>query len=81
VGGGILGPACFRLVSLNLNGILSAAAKGFEVWAEGVGADCMGVQEIKAQADVVAGRFDRVSGLEHRFGGHAPLDIDYDSRL
>ena len=40
----------FRLVSLNLNGIRSAAAKGFEAWAEGVGADCMGVQEVKAQA-------------------------------
>jgi exodeoxyribonuclease-3 len=34
----------FRLVSLNLNGIRSAAAKGFEAWAEGVGADCMGVR-------------------------------------
>ena len=45
------GIAVFRLVSLNLNGIRSAAAKGFEAWAEGVGADCMGVQEIKAQAD------------------------------
>ena len=48
----------FRLVSLNLNGIRSAAAKGFEAWAEGVGADCMGVQEVKAQADTVDGRFD-----------------------
>ena len=47
----ILGRRVFRLVSLNLNGIRSAAAKGFEAWAEGVGADCMGVQEIKAQAD------------------------------
>src|SRR3954469_16309357 len=57
----------FRLVSLNLNGIRSAAAKGFEAWAEGVGADCMGVQEVKAQADTVAGRFDRVAGLDGHF--------------
>ena len=57
----------FRLVSLNLNGIRSAAAKGFEAWAEGVGADCMGVQELKAQADVVTGRFDTVAGMKGRF--------------
>ena len=57
----------FRLVSLNLNGIRSAAAKGFEAWAEGVGADCMGVQEVKAQADTVEGRFDRVAGLTSHF--------------
>ena len=29
----------FRLVSLNLNGIRSAASKGFEAWAEGVAAE------------------------------------------
>jgi len=57
----------FRLVSLNLNGIRSAAAKGFEAWAEGVGADCMGVQEMKAQRDTVEGRFDRVAGLTGHF--------------
>ena len=57
----------FRLVSLNLNGIRSAAAKGFEAWAEGVGADCMGVQEIKAQADDVTGRFDTVAGMKGHF--------------
>ncbi len=54
----------FRLVSLNLNGIRSAAAKGFEAWAEGVGADCMGVQEIKASAETIAGRFDTRRGHE-----------------
>ena len=57
----------FRLVSLNLNGIRSAATKGFEAWAEGVGADCMGVQEIKAQADIVKGRFDRIDGMKGHF--------------
>ena len=57
----------FRLVSLNLNGIRSAANKGFEAWAEGVAADCMGVQEIKAQADTVVGRFDRVADMQGHF--------------
>ncbi|MBS0444715.1 MAG: exodeoxyribonuclease III [Proteobacteria bacterium] len=57
----------FRLVSLNLNGIRSAAAKGWEAWAAGVGADCMGVQEIKAQADTVHGRFDVVAGMQGHF--------------
>jgi exodeoxyribonuclease-3 len=40
----------FRLVTLNLNGIRSAASKGFLPYAESLRADCMGVQEIKAQA-------------------------------
>ena len=49
----------FRLVSLNLNGIRSAATKGLLPWANPV-ADCMGVQEIKAQAADIAERFDNV---------------------
>ena len=57
----------FRLVSLNLNGIRSAATKGFEAWAESVAADCMGVQEVKAQADTVVGRFDNVAGMAGHF--------------
>jgi exodeoxyribonuclease-3 len=57
----------FRLVTLNLNGIRSAANKGFEAWAEGVGADCMGVQEVKAQHADVAGRFEQVAGLTGHF--------------
>ena len=57
----------FRLVTLNLNGIRSAATKGFVEWAEQVGADCMGVQEVKAQADDVAGRFERVAGMHGHF--------------
>jgi exodeoxyribonuclease-3 len=57
----------FRLVTLNLNGIRSAATKGFEAWAEGVAADCMGVQEVKAQQADVAGRFDKVAGLTGHF--------------
>ena len=57
----------FRLVTLNLNGIRSAATKGFEAWAEGVAADCMGVQEVKAQADTVLGRFEQVAGMNGHF--------------
>jgi exodeoxyribonuclease-3 len=57
----------FRLVSLNLNGIRSAATKGFEAWAQGMAADCMGVQEIKAQADTVVGRFDKLGGMTGHF--------------
>ncbi len=57
----------FRLVTLNLNGIRSAANKGFVDWATEVGADCMGVQEVKAQADDVAGRFEQVAGMNGHF--------------
>jgi len=57
----------FRLVTLNLNGIRSAANKGFVKWAEQVGADCMGVQEVKAQEEHVADRFDRVAGMAGHF--------------
>ncbi len=57
----------FRLLTLNLNGIRSAANKGFVEWAESAGADCMGVQEIKAQHADVAGRFDEVAGLKGHF--------------
>jgi exodeoxyribonuclease III len=57
----------FRLVSLNLNGIRSAASKGFVEWAQEVGADCMGVQEVRAQAPDVAGKFDRLGPLAGHF--------------
>ena len=57
----------FRLVTLNLNGIRSAANKGFVEWAEQTQADCMGVQEVKCQADDLAGRFDSLAGLTGHF--------------
>jgi exodeoxyribonuclease-3 len=57
----------YRLVTLNLNGIRSAASKGFVDWATTVGADCMGVQEIKAQPEHIVGPFDRVAGLRGHF--------------
>ncbi len=57
----------FRLVTLNLNGIRSAANKGWVQWAEKAGADCMGVQEVKAQAEDIQGRFEQVAGLNGHF--------------
>ena len=57
----------FRLITLNLNGIRSAANKGLLEWAAQAGADCMGVQEIKAQHDDVAGRFDAIAGMAGHF--------------
>ncbi len=56
-----------RLVTLNLNGIRSAAAKGWLPWAKAARADCMGVQEVRAQAHDIDGRFDRIGSLRGRF--------------
>ena len=56
-----------RLVTLNLNGIRSAANKGWVAWAETLGADCMGVQEVKAQAADVTNRFETVAGMKGHF--------------
>ena len=57
----------FRLVTLNLNGIRSAAAKGFLPFAESLAADCMGVQEIKAVPADLTGRCDHVAGMKGHF--------------
>jgi len=57
----------FRPITLNLNGIRSAASKGFVAWAEQAGADCMGVQEMKARHPDVAGRFERIGKLRGPF--------------
>ena len=56
-----------RLVTLNLNGIRSAANKGFVEWTEQLGADCMGVQEVKCQREHVVDRFDRTGGMTGHF--------------
>ena len=56
-----------RLVTLNLNGIRSAASKGFEDWVSAAAPDCMGVQEVKAQAADLADRFDTVAGMPGYF--------------
>jgi exodeoxyribonuclease III len=57
----------FRLVTLNLNGIRSAANKGLLPFAEGLAADCMGVQEIKAQLGDLEGRFENLAGMAGHF--------------
>ena len=56
-----------RLVTLNLNGIRSAANKGWLPWVESIGANCMGVQELKAQAEDVTNRFDVIGGMRGHF--------------
>ncbi len=57
----------FKLTSLNLNGIRSAARKGVEAWLEKAKPDCICVQEIKAQAADVQGAHDQMAGLQGHF--------------
>jgi exodeoxyribonuclease-3 len=57
----------FKLTSLNLNGIRSAATKGVEAWLEQHAPDCICVQEIKAQAPDLAGRFELLAGMRGHF--------------
>ena len=57
----------FKLTSLNLNGIRSATTKGVEAWLEKHAPDCIGVQEVKAQASDVAGKFEELAGLKGYF--------------
>ena len=78
-----------RIISANLNGIRSAASKGFFDWLAGQRADFVGVQELKAQAEQVEGAFDAPAGLAGWFhyaqkkgysgvglySRHAPSDV------
>jgi len=57
----------FKLSSLNLNGIRSATSKGLEAWLDATKPDCICVQEVKAQAADVAGRFESLAGLRGHF--------------
>ena len=57
----------FKLTSLNLNGIRSAATKGVEAWVAKTAPDCICVQEVKAQAADIAGRFESLAGLTGHF--------------
>ena len=57
----------FRITSLNFNGIRSAAAKGMQAWVEKIAPDCMCVQEIKAQAADIAGKFEQIAGMQGYF--------------
>jgi exodeoxyribonuclease-3 len=62
-----MGNSLFRLTSLNLNGIRSAASKGVEPWIAATAPDCICVQEVKAQATDIAGRFEQLAGLRGHF--------------
>jgi len=57
----------FKLTSLNLNGIRSAATKGVEAWIAQTSPDCICVQEVKAQADDVRGKHDSLAGMKGHF--------------
>ena len=57
----------FKLTSLNLNGIRSATTKGAQAWIEATAPDCICVQEIKAQAPDMAGRFEVLAGMKGYF--------------
>ena len=57
----------FKLTSLNLNGIRSATSKGLPEWLAQYAPDCLCVQELKAQADDMAGRFEELAGLKGHF--------------
>jgi exodeoxyribonuclease III len=60
----------FRFVSLNLNGLRSAANKGLLPWVHTLGADCMGLQELRVQADQVEGQFDGFQSAQGYLMGH-----------
>jgi exodeoxyribonuclease-3 len=62
-----MGTSLFKLTSLNLNGIRSATTKGVEAWLEKHAPDCICVQEVKAQAPDVAGKFEVLAGLKGHF--------------
>ena len=57
----------FKLTSLNLNGIRSATSKGLEAWLTQAQPDCICVQEVKAQAPDIAGRFEYFGELQGHF--------------
>jgi exodeoxyribonuclease III len=62
-----MGNSLFKLTSLNLNGIRSASTKGLEAWLAKHQPDCICVQEVKAQAADVQGRFEVLAGLKGHF--------------
>ena len=62
-----MGCSLFKLTSLNLNGIRSATSKGLEAWLLQTQPDCICVQEVKAQAPDVHGKFETLAGLTGYF--------------
>jgi exodeoxyribonuclease-3 len=58
----------FRVISLNVNGIRSAANKGLATWVEQMAPDFMGLQELKAQhPDIVKYQFEHFADLRGYF--------------
>ena len=57
----------FRTITANLNGIRSAANKGFFEWLAQQEADVVGLQEVKAQDEHVKGVFSQIGGLTGHF--------------
>ena len=51
----------------SLNGIRSATSKGLEAWLAKERPDCICVQEVKAQAPDMAGKFEQLAGLAGHF--------------
>ena len=62
-----LGICTVRLITANLNGIRSASTKGFFDWLPQQNADALGVQEVKAQDEHVAGTFCSPGDLKGHF--------------
>lgn len=56
-----------RFITANLNGVRSAASKGFFDWLAKQKADAVGVQELKAQAYVVESQFPSCGKLNGHF--------------
>ena len=57
----------FKLTSLNLNGIRSAATKGVIPWIETTRPDCICVQEIKAQQADMLDKFEVIDEMNGYF--------------
>lgn len=57
----------FRVITANLNGVRSAASKGFFDWVKQQDAAIVAVQEVKAQHEHVGGVFDTIGNLSGHF--------------
>ena len=57
----------FKITSLNLNGIRSAATKGLQEWVAQSTPYCICVQELKAQSSDLSGRFEKLAGSKGYF--------------
>jgi exodeoxyribonuclease-3 len=57
----------FRLVTLNLNGIRSAASKGFVEWAQSRVPIVWGCRRSRPRHGHLAGRYDHIDGLSGHF--------------